>query len=331
MHNPSERVFAVNYMRAFGMVVGVVVILLTACGGAPPRVSVEPPAQDLGEVPQQLLQVSYTVRNLGGSPLRIEKISTSCECTKATMDQDTIPPGGSAALRVTLDPIEDDLYGNLLRVIYIRSNDPATPEAQVELRVSILKATVPPTPPSLPVMASPATATLLPVPSIGSAAPDQRTPFALPTLTPAAAQNPTVYTLPKPIGAMQDRLTPPDVPACQGAQSLEKAIDFSWEQQDPSDWREVNTRTSEGYWTYYRCDQPAAAVLAFYRQAMSLPLYGWTEDHVDESSQGTLLVDKKRMDYTKHGYRWLYLWVFPDKSDTQASDLVTVWYDYSPC
>jgi len=117
----------------------IVGLLLAACKDAPPRIVVEPSSQDLGERPQEFLELTYTVRNEGGSPLQIEKVSTSCDCTKATLDRDMIPPGESASLRVTLDPIEDNLYGNILRVIYLRSNDPETPEAEVEFRVSIRK------------------------------------------------------------------------------------------------------------------------------------------------------------------------------------------------
>lgn len=114
-------------------------LLLAACGNAPPRIVVEPTSHDLGETTQKPLELSYTVRNEGGSPLQIEKVSTSCGCTEATMDRETIPPGESAQLRVLFDPTEDNLYGKILRVIYIRSNDPDNPEVDVEFRVTIQK------------------------------------------------------------------------------------------------------------------------------------------------------------------------------------------------
>jgi hypothetical protein len=110
---------------------------LAACTAPPPRIVVEPSFQDLGERQQELLELTYTVRNEGGSPLEIIMISTSCGCTQAAMETNTIPPGGSAELKVTMDPIEDDLYGELLRVIYVRSNDPENPEVAVEFRVEI--------------------------------------------------------------------------------------------------------------------------------------------------------------------------------------------------
>ena len=113
--------------------------MLVACSSAPPRIAVEPTSQDLGEVPQKILNLTYTVRNQGGSPLHINKVSTSCDCTKAEVERKVIPPGESTPLRVTLDPTDDNLYGNILRVIYIRSNDPAKPETEVEFRVTIQK------------------------------------------------------------------------------------------------------------------------------------------------------------------------------------------------
>ena len=117
-----------------------VAALLAACGNLPPRIVVEPRSQDLGQVSQQVIDLTYTVRNSGGSPLRIEKVSASCDCTKATVERQQIAPGESTPLRVVLNPMEDNLYGDIMRVIYIRSNDPTAPEVEVEFRVNLLKA-----------------------------------------------------------------------------------------------------------------------------------------------------------------------------------------------
>lgn len=121
-------------------IVVVAAAALTACGGgSPPRIVVEPTSQDLGEVPQKPLELTYTVRNEGGNPLRIEKVSTSCGCTTATVERDTIPPGESTELRVMFDPVEYNLYGKLLRIIYLRSNDPNNPEVEAEFRVTVVR------------------------------------------------------------------------------------------------------------------------------------------------------------------------------------------------
>lgn len=112
---------------------------LAACQTAPPAASIDPLSQDLGERPQLPIELTYTVRNSGGSALRIDKIATSCDCTEATIDRKEIPAGESAQLRVTLDPAEDNLYGNILRVVYLTTNDPKRPEIEAEFRVTIQK------------------------------------------------------------------------------------------------------------------------------------------------------------------------------------------------
>ncbi|NOY56069.1 MAG: DUF1573 domain-containing protein [Actinobacteria bacterium] len=117
-----------------------VVVLFSGCATSSPRIVIEPASQDLGEVPQEPLEASYTIRNDGDDVLQIEKVSTSCGCTKASVERETIPPGETTELRVTLDPIEDNLHGDVMRLIYVRSNDPETPEAQVEFRATIRKA-----------------------------------------------------------------------------------------------------------------------------------------------------------------------------------------------
>ena len=121
------------------ILIGAALFGLTACAKKAPRIGVEPAAQELGELPQQKIELVYTVRNDGESELQIEKISTSCDCTKASIAQDKIAPGQSAILTVTLDPTEDNLYGDITRLIYLRSNDPETPEVSVEFHVIIQK------------------------------------------------------------------------------------------------------------------------------------------------------------------------------------------------
>ncbi|MEN6531658.1 MAG: DUF1573 domain-containing protein [Anaerolineaceae bacterium] len=112
---------------------------LTACGGKAPQISIEPALQDLGTQPQQLIDLVYSVRNTGNADLVIEKVSVSCECTTAELEKNTIPPGESAELRVKFNPAEDNLFGDIQRIIYLRSNDPEKPEVEAEFRVIIQK------------------------------------------------------------------------------------------------------------------------------------------------------------------------------------------------
>ncbi len=121
------------------LVIVVVAALLIAWARPEPRIVVEPRSQDLGERPQQHLELDYTVRNEGNSALQIEEVTTTCACTKGAVDELIIAPGRSTVLRVTMDPQKDNLYGNLFRVVTLRSNDPAAPKTRVDFHVSIPK------------------------------------------------------------------------------------------------------------------------------------------------------------------------------------------------
>ena len=113
--------------------------ILAACGGKAPQISVDPALQDLGTQPQQPIDLVFEVKNTGNANLVIEKVSVSCECTTAELETNTISPGESTKLRVRFDTAEDNLFGDIQRIIYLRSNDPATPEAEAEFRVIIQK------------------------------------------------------------------------------------------------------------------------------------------------------------------------------------------------
>ncbi len=135
-------VFESCWRRLFmgtAVVLGVVAMVLAAWAWSLPRIAVGPTSQDLGEKPQQHIELTYVVRNQGRSLLRIEEITTTCACTKAKVEQETVAPGESTLLRVTMDPQHDNLYGNLFRVITVRTNDPIEPRTQVDFRVRIYK------------------------------------------------------------------------------------------------------------------------------------------------------------------------------------------------
>ncbi|MCL4559842.1 MAG: DUF1573 domain-containing protein [Chloroflexi bacterium] len=121
------------------LLVLLVVGLLTACSKNAPQISIEPSLRDLGTQPQQMIDLIFEVKNTGNADLVIEKVSVSCACTTAELEKNTIPPGESAKLRVKFDPAKDNLFGQIQRVIYLRSNDPAKPEAEAEFRVIIQK------------------------------------------------------------------------------------------------------------------------------------------------------------------------------------------------
>ncbi|GEM_PF-994875 len=136
------------------LIIGVLLALGTTAGlgylrlagppaAGPPRIEVTPELIEFGEIsPTEKAVVEYRVRNAGGSPLEITRVSTSCGCTTAEVGKTTLLPGETTPLRVTFDPQamraeglnEEDIY----RIIFLRSNDPERPEVTVELRGRVL-------------------------------------------------------------------------------------------------------------------------------------------------------------------------------------------------
>ena len=113
--------------------------LLAACQPKGPIIEISPAERDLGQVQQQPLETTYTVRNSGTQALEIGKVYTNCDCTKASVDSKALAPGEETTLRVTMDPALLNLYGNIRREIILETNDPRTPVARAVLKVTIAK------------------------------------------------------------------------------------------------------------------------------------------------------------------------------------------------
>ena len=82
----------------------------------------------------------FQVRNAGDSPLEISGVSTSCVCTTAEIRSQQMAAGESTDLTVTYNPLaHDGATGEFVRLVYIRSDDPETPEANLTIRVTVVE------------------------------------------------------------------------------------------------------------------------------------------------------------------------------------------------
>lgn len=106
----------------------------------PPSIHVEPPNFDWGEIPNDRpVTQTFTVENAGGRALEIVGVSTSCGCTTAHIERERLAPGEHTPMEVVFDPTtHGNLTGPVLRVVYVRSNDPDDPEVSVELRATLV-------------------------------------------------------------------------------------------------------------------------------------------------------------------------------------------------
>jgi hypothetical protein len=106
-------------------------------------VAVAPAIHDFGQVGPDPVTTVFTVRNEGGGSLQVESISTSCGCTTAQISAQTIRASELAKLAVTFDPqAHDGAVGQFVRFVYLRTNDPATPEVQVQISAEVVDNTL---------------------------------------------------------------------------------------------------------------------------------------------------------------------------------------------
>ena len=123
------------------IIIALIAIAAGGCVNKTPKIELIPDSYDFGDVPYEKIEHTFLVRNAGAAPLEIRGVSTSCGCTKAAVESETIMPGETTNLLVTFDPniMGDNETGELLRVIYIKSNDPEQPEVEVEIRANVKK------------------------------------------------------------------------------------------------------------------------------------------------------------------------------------------------
>ncbi|MDC1205653.1 DUF1573 domain-containing protein [Candidatus Pacebacteria bacterium] len=105
-----------------------------------PSVSVDRSLHDFGVIPQYggTVEATFTVSNSGTESLEIGTITTSCSCTSATISNSSIKPNEQATLTVVFDPdFHDEPLDVFKRTVFLPTNDPNTPEAEVSVQVDI--------------------------------------------------------------------------------------------------------------------------------------------------------------------------------------------------
>ncbi|HUW09124.1 MAG TPA: DUF1573 domain-containing protein [Anaerolineae bacterium] len=105
----------------------------------PGRVELSTADFDFGTIPNtEPVSRVFQVRNAGEGNLEISGLSTSCGCTSAEIANRSLRPGEATDLTVTYDPgAHDGATGEFMRVVYVRTNDPDTPEARLTIHVTV--------------------------------------------------------------------------------------------------------------------------------------------------------------------------------------------------
>ncbi len=106
---------------------------------ARPSVVLETTTVDFGPVAAPATKI-VVVHNVGRAPLRVLGISTSCGCTTATIESTLMEPGSTARLTIIFDPVaHGPTPGPARHAVYLRTNDPRIPEAEVGVRAVVVK------------------------------------------------------------------------------------------------------------------------------------------------------------------------------------------------
>jgi hypothetical protein len=114
--------------------------LLSACGGQP-KIAISDTTLQLGDVVNgEIIERELSVQNTGQVDLTIDSVTTSCGCTQASVEPMTIPPGGSGTLYIEFDSGAHgpELTGQLIRQVFVATNDPQQQELIVELSANIV-------------------------------------------------------------------------------------------------------------------------------------------------------------------------------------------------
>lgn len=117
-----------------------VFIVFLAMGLLPLSVFAEGPKLDIpntefhfGSIFQgEKVEHAFSFRNTGDEPLLIEKVKSSCGCTAALVSEKELAPGAEGEVRATFDSTR--FSGNVVKTVYLYSNDPVRNLVQFHIR-----------------------------------------------------------------------------------------------------------------------------------------------------------------------------------------------------
>ena len=117
------------------------ILLVFFCGStacAAPNLQVLEPNYNFGEVFQgdRVFHV-YQITNQGDEPLLIDRLRSSCGCTAVLISSKKLPPGGTGELQANFD--SSRFRGEVVKTIYLYSNDPNQPVTQLQLQGKVLE------------------------------------------------------------------------------------------------------------------------------------------------------------------------------------------------
>lgn len=107
------------------------------------EVIITPDSQDLGTVIYgDVPTTTFTLTNFTPLPLKITRVSTSCGCTKAEVENEELGAYESTTINVSFDPAvhkDDTDLGELTRTIYVDTDNPNFPQLTSIITANVVK------------------------------------------------------------------------------------------------------------------------------------------------------------------------------------------------
>lgn len=134
----SEELVRMGYTDVYDLIGGTDVYKTSAS-----QVSVSPERTDLGTVMYgDVPTTQLTMTNYSPDTITVTRVSTSCGCTTASMEEKTLEPYSSAIVDVVFNPAvhgDDTDLGELTRTIYIDTDHPDYPQVTAALTANVVK------------------------------------------------------------------------------------------------------------------------------------------------------------------------------------------------
>jgi rhodanese-related sulfurtransferase len=106
-------------------------------------IEISPVTRDLGTVIYgEISEAEFTLTNFSTQKLEITKVSTSCSCTSAEVEKDSLEPYESTLVKVSFNPAvhkDDTDLGDLTRTIYIDTDNQNFPQLSATITANVIK------------------------------------------------------------------------------------------------------------------------------------------------------------------------------------------------
>lgn len=101
-----------------------------------PKIAVDQENFSFGQIYQgEKVEHTFHFQNTGDAPLNVEKVRTSCGCTAALLSETVIGPGETGEVSATFDSAR--FRGEVIKTIYLYTDDPLKPVTQLYIRGSV--------------------------------------------------------------------------------------------------------------------------------------------------------------------------------------------------